>query len=129
MLYSGVIIQSSVRSSKNVLDTSRVELGRPHSTAGGSEGLTVAAVLLLQHGASRPVRAVGAIDGAAAGGMQGHLVRGHEVDTLKDVDLSPCGPVGTLGPETGPDLRSSQSYHEMDVALDMCSKDRLTEQP
>ena len=36
-------------------------------------------------------------------GVEGHLVRGHEVDLLHDVDLAALRPVRALGPEPGPD--------------------------
>ena len=38
------------------------------------------------------------------GGVKGHLVEGHPVDTFDDIDFTLTGPVLTLGPECGPNL-------------------------
>ena len=47
--------------------------------------------------------------------MNGHLVGGHEVDGLQDVDFTTSRPVGALGPETGPDLRVSKIHKHAKV--------------
>ena len=66
----------------DALDTCRVELRGPNTSPRSSEGLSVAVWLLLGNSATRSLRAICSGDCAATGGVNGHLVRRHEVDGL-----------------------------------------------
>ena len=95
----------------------RVELRRPHPAPVRREALPKAVRLRLRDAAPRrPIRARRAVRPdrlaellraarlrASRGGVEGHLVRGREVDLLHDVDLAALRPVRALSPEPGPD--------------------------
>lgn len=89
---------------RHSLDAGLVELSSPDSTSSRSELGAVAFLRLVGDGAASTLRAVRAALSAAAGGVNGHLVGLHQVDSLDDIDLATSGPVGSFGPETGPHL-------------------------
>ena len=104
---NGVSTELRETLNEDVLDASCVELRSPDASSSSGESLSIAASLLFRDCAARTLRAICAGDRAAGRGVNGHLVGGHEVDGLQDVDFTTSRPVGALGPETGPDLRSS----------------------
>ena len=60
------------------------------------------------------------MDGAAAGGVEGHCVGRGAVDAFDYVDFSHCGPVGADEPEGRPDATDA-ARHVCDVSQEQAS--------